>query len=58
MSSLKQVRYVFDKEKNNPGIKGLIQRDGAKIDKCRQQTKESLLSMKRLYERTEEVVFA
>lgn len=42
-------------EKLNPTLKGLIERDSAKIDKARQTFKESLVSMKRVFEKTEEV---
>lgn len=48
--------YKFDLEKLNPTLKGLIERDSAKIDKARQSFKESLLSMKKIFEKTEDVI--
>lgn len=42
-------------EKINPTLKALIERDTPKIDQARKNFKESLLSMKKIFERTEDV---
>lgn len=52
---LSRSRTFLMKEKLNPQIKQLLERDSAKIEKAKQTVKESLLSMKKNYEKIDDV---